>query len=511
MGRTEQVGQTPLPPIATVRDVSWITPLAIAMVGLAALARLIWLCFDTFPEFDEYATMWFSDPSISLATLYRERWASETNPPLYYLLIWLVRQVEETTIEPLRLTNLPIFVIVVAYLIGCMGWHRTRRCYFGSMAVLYVSSGVGFQFFPDIRSYFLQFSLAIAACAALVMLRDADEGWKTLHRMVFAVALIVMINLHFTAALLGGVWLACGLLAAVLRRRWDLAALLLATGLVAALPVMLFITLNFAALSGRAGSFWITTTTPEALHQMVIVVRGSVARNVALLLAVALTLGTLLRRRWLGGTGDQKQMTDAAVTDGIAMLAFLFVIGLANHYHPIIIVRYLVVASALLMSVLSIAAEASLKRYRWLMPLMIANGAIAVLLAALYPVGAQPQARADRRIIARLAQTCPTTRVYGLWQDMAQSDLYRTMYAMDGGQFGFAVQPQMTTSPWTPRVDTECPTIVWAAHAVGRNDIRSVADFVASFNLKLDPLVARQARLLITPSVGLLLLLPPSG
>src|SRR5215472_3424926 len=140
MGRTDQDRHAALSPITAAPDGNWVTPLAIAALGLAALARLIWLCFDTFPEFDEYATMWFSDPSISLGTLYRQRWASETNPPLYYLLIWLVRRVEDTTIETLRLTNVPVFVVVVGYLIGCMGWHRAQRCYLGSIAVLYVSS-----------------------------------------------------------------------------------------------------------------------------------------------------------------------------------------------------------------------------------------------------------------------------------------------------------------------------------------------------------------------------------
>jgi hypothetical protein len=491
--------------------VSRTTRVAIAMLGLAALARLIWLCFDTFPEFDEYATMWFSDPSIGVGTLYRERWVSETNPPLYYLLIWLARRVTDTTIEPLRLAHVPVFVVVVAYLLGCMGWHRARRFYLGSMAVLYVSSGVCFQFFPDIRSYFLQFSLAVTACAALVILRDPREGGEMLHRVVFAVALVLLMNLHFTGALFGGIWVACVLLAEVLRRRWDLAAFLLATSVVAALPALLFVALNFTALSGQVGHFWITTTTPEALGRMAIVVRGSAGRNIALLLAVALALVAVLRRRWGGGALDPEGMLSTAVTDGIAVLVFLVVIGAANWYHPIIIVRYLMVASAPLMSMLSVAAEEALMRYRCLMPAVIANGALAVLLMALYPAEARPQAWADRWIVARLARSCPTTRVYGLWQDQTRSDLYRTMYAMNGRLFGFAVQPQMTGAPWTPLLDPACPTILWAEHAKGRNDVQGVADFIASFNLELDPSVVQQARLRITPSVGLLLLLPPSG
>jgi len=105
-------------------------------------------------------------------------------------------------------------------------------------------------------------------------------------------------------------------------------------------------------------------------------------------------------------------------------------------------------------------------------------------------------------------ESCPTTSVYGLFQDEDTAELYRTMYAIDGSASGFAVHPQPTSAPWTPTLDPVCSTILWAAHARGREEVRDVADFVASFDVQLEPTAARQARLQITPSAGLLLLLP---
>jgi hypothetical protein len=484
---------------------------AIAGLGVAVLAWLIWLCLAWAPEFDEYATLWFSDPSVGLGALYRERWASETNPPLYYLLIWAIRSLNETSIEMLRMVHVPVFAAVAAYLLACMRACPARRFYFASMAVLYVSSGVCFQFFPYLRAYFLLFSAALAACAAMVLSLEPGEGRRTLHRVVLAVALFLLMNLHFTGALFGGIWVACELVLAVLRRRWNLARFLLAAGAFAALPATLFVAVNLGALSGRAEHFWITTTTPEALGRMAIVVRGSVARNVAVLLATAMTLAAVLRRRTAGAALHPHGALGAAAADGVAALLFFLVIGAANAYHPIIIVRYLLVASAPLMSMLSLAAERSLLRHGYLMLAVIANGAAVVLLALLHPPEARPQAGADRAIIGRLAQRCPSARIYGLYQERDGSDLYRTMYAMDARLSGFAVQPQLTAAPWTPLLDPACPTVLWAAHARGRDEIQRPEDFVASFNLELDPVVAQKARLRITPSTGLLLLLPPSG
>src|SRR4051794_23581872 len=178
----------------------------VAAFGAAGLAWLIWLCFSWAPEFDEYATMWFSDPSVGLGPLYRQRWASETNPPLYYALIWLVRRVADTSIERLRLAHVPVFAAVIAYLLACFRRHPARQTYLATMAVLYVSSGVCFQFLPYIRAYFLLFSAAIVACAALVLLLQPGGGRRVPHRVVLGVALFLVVNLHFTGALFGGIW-----------------------------------------------------------------------------------------------------------------------------------------------------------------------------------------------------------------------------------------------------------------------------------------------------------------
>lgn len=482
--------------------------IVLAGLALVVLAAMMWRVAENAPQLDEYATMWFSDPAVPLAQLYTQRWAGETNPPLYYIAVLFLRRVADPGIELLRLSHALPFALTSCYLLLFASREPAHRAYAATLAALYVTSGTTMQFFPELRSYFLQFTAMTAVCAALTILRSPGGWSRWMHWLVLAVAMPMLLNLHFTAALLAGLIALAAIGEALNRSDRRVAVWLFVLCVFGVAPALAFILANFTALAGRARDFWITTTPREALWYIWLEVRGAPSRNVVLLLAVpagVLSFG----RRWPAALAKQRAYGSVAVSQALAVGAFFAVVFVANVAKPILITKYLLVAGAPMMSVLACLAAPALERWWWAMPAVLANAALAVSPLAWHPMVRPVQAQSDRATVARLAAACPGTVVYGLWQKAESNGVYELMYRTDAALLGLNLRPRLADSAWTPALDPHCPTILWATHALDRQTAHDAAGFAKLFSLSLPADVLAAAKLTITQEVGLILVLPP--
>lgn len=480
----------------------------LVVLAAAVLGFLVWRVAQTAPGLDEYATMWFSDPSVTLGSVYATRWAGETNPPLYYAGVRLVRLFTNPGIEELRLIHVIPYFGVSAYLLAVAVRCQRHRVYAAVLAALYVSSGTTSHFFPELRSYFLQFSLLTVASAALVFLRSGELPGRAAHWAVLVVSLLVVFNLHFTAGLLAGLLAVAAILEALRRGDRRFAASLFAVCCIGVLPTVAFILVNFTTLAGRARDFWITTTPGEALEYMAIVVRGVPSRNVVLLLAVVGGLAWF-RERFVAVLEERGYASSVAVQAAASVL-FLVLLFAANAAKPILITKYLLAVGAPLMSVLALLSVPVLERWRWMLLGVAANAAFAAYPLALRPQIGPLQAQSDRAVVAGLAASCPGTAVYGLWQQAESTGVYELMYRIDADLLGLNLRPRLTDITWTPILDAHCPTILWATHALERQTVHDAAGFARLFLLSLPDNVLKAARLTITNELGLILVLPPA-
>lgn len=424
--------------------------------------------------FDEYATLWYSDPAIDLRTIYHERWTSETNPPAYYLLIWLARHVSDSGPAPLRAINLVFLGTAMAYAAWAAVRHPRFRPFIAAACIIFLSSGDQFRYFAELRSYYWQIAWSFAFCLSLTLLLARPQPPAAADRLdrpdcaVFAVALFALVNLHFTSALLAGAVSAAAIVHSAARGDWRLARFLTLSAAASASVAAVFVLAHLGMLSGRLHAFWISTTTPQALRLMGDVARGAISRNVVLLALLVLALpGPGLRRRPAAPNTDAARVFATPFAIALVFvagaLAFFAVLGLLNLYRPIVILRYLVVAGAPLTIAACICVANLLDRRPVLLAALFANGVLAAVPLALQP--GQPRDDAAGFVLAQLHAACPGTPILGL--TYGEPDVTGTLgtgYRDLARRFGVPIETYRIDQPWAPPRSATCPTVLWHAH-----------------------------------------------
>ena len=113
--------------------------------------------------YDENWSLYFSQHDLPLHRVITDRWLHEINPPLSFLLGWLVAPVAGDSLLPYRLTNLVPALLLIATLIRLAGLSRSFRSLFG---LLIFANPSTIRYFADFRSYFGQTCCAAALVAA---------------------------------------------------------------------------------------------------------------------------------------------------------------------------------------------------------------------------------------------------------------------------------------------------------------------------------------------------------
>ncbi len=458
------------------------------------LAALVLQDFRTGEWIDEFATLWFSDPRVSLIHTYQQRWSYETNPPLYYFAIYIIRSLHDLSIPLLRLSNIAVYLLGAAYLIEKTLRQERLRYFAIGVLILFISSGVGTKFIADLRSYYAQFAFCIVFCTSLTALVEQQPP-RRLDLLTCLVTSLVLINIHFMSAALTNLILVAAISFLLLINRRNLAVFLALCLLIGDIPEVAFIAANFAHLSARARTFWIDTPESLALREIPSVVVLAFGGNVVLLIMLAYRAIKALVRQFSVDSADRQ--IDASGEPGmrhrmglatvfvIASAAFFSLLLIANLWMPIVIVRYLEVACAPLAVALVLLVCDEFSRKRWWLAAFTVSAAISI--AAHSPVAFRPPHRESDAgtVVAKLVHSCRATEVYGIWPGRKGGAVYKIAYHYVDQAYGISAELKSVRGWWLPNVGLKCPTVLWVMHLEPYARIRSPADFVKAYQIDL--------------------------
>ena len=442
---------------------------AAAAVSVASILIALAAALTRGPWLDEFWTVFATDPSLPLATEASTRWLTDVHPPLFYLLARGAASWLGDDVTRLRLVNLPAMAGLLAFFCHAGAVWQAGRRFLLIYAVLAFSSYFATGYFAEYRSYYWQFSAAICLFGSGYALLRGDvfgtarDRWIT--GAVFATGAVLLINLHFIAALLAEIAIGAMALAAWLGGRGRLGAIMAATGLAAALPLAAILAIQAPYLAGAGGSgFWIRTGLGEA----VVILAGSLAKGVGLSVA-ACALAV-----WAVGSGTVGGRRRAGPGDGLIGAAFLgatvacvLVLGAINAYRPVIIDRYLLVCSATACCGLAVLSQEIAFRRRGGFAAIVLNAALFLGIAG-HKLVNEPRWNESAEIVAERVAACPATDVAMLafpYPGTLQNEgaVFALAYAYLAERHSFAARLSRPGGP-PARTEGGCPALLWTEH-----------------------------------------------
>jgi hypothetical protein len=491
-------------------------PAAVVLTALLVAVFLLKRNFSSGAWIDEYATLWFADPSIDLPTIYRERWLAETNPPLYYFLVWIFRRFSDGDIEKLRAVHVGFLASSVAYLVWTGRRHAQFVPFLAAAGILFLSSGDQFRQI----CWSFTFSVSLALLLGRPRPPAAQDRLDRLDGAVFVATLFTLLNLHFTAALLAGAVSAVAIVYAFVRRDWRLARFLALSVVVCTGLAATFVLIRLSMLTRQLDTFWIATTPPQVVRLMMDVARGAISKNVVLLALLGLALlASVLRRVSRGGPATSPARAFAhpfavAIVFATGVLGFFATLCVFSLFKPIVILRYLVVAGPPLTVACCLGAADLLERRPIVLAGVFANGLVGVALLAAQP--GQPRDDAAGRMLAQFHATCPETPIlgvaYGDPRGFAETgDRYLAR------RFRVPIETVRIGPAWTPPRSATCPTVLWSSHLFEMalpnrvDQIVTAAQLVRVMRLRLTDDDLARAEIHLLDGADPILVLPPSG
>ena len=454
---------------------------------LVARMKGVWL--------DELWTLWMSQHDVTARQALHDRWLQDTNPPYFYIAAWLFEPLTRLDLFASRLLNLiPLVLAVGAF--AWLGATRARlRPFLIVYAVLMITSALFVGDFGQLRSYFSQLCAASVLGAILFVIetegRDFDRRDLGLAAAAFFAAVSIM-SFHQVSALITGAVLGVIGLAHLRARRLRWSAVLLAVAFTAELPLIGAEIAEWPYLKSAAASFWVTTTTPEALHML-----ASQSIKALLLNAAAAGAGVYaLTRLRQAPPGPLPQMARFVVVMSLALATASVAVLVVNALKPLIVPRYLITLTPYWGAALAaVAAEVLLSR-RWLFALFIANAAI----IAAYTTRDEANTgnwNDGAEIITDAIGDCPQTLVYAVDPLVLQPPgtpppgpdnsemVHEWGYGYVARMHGFSARIVHPDKVRALPLSTTCPTLLWAEHDYTNR--LSLKDIAVRSKLPSDP------------------------
>jgi hypothetical protein len=420
----------------------------------AALTRGPWI--------DEFWTLFAIDPGLPLGVALRQRWLTDVHPPLFYFVSRLVADVLGGDVPILRLQNAVAMACLLAFfLYANAAWLQARR-FLLVYAVLAFSSYFATGYFAEYRSYYVQFvcGICFSACAYALLRGDMLAGVRQRHAAIaiFALTAVLLVNLHFVTALLTAISLGGMAGIALLRHQRRLATQIIVLGFIAGLPLAGTLWFQAPSLLGKVGGhFWIHTGPMGALRELA----GSIAKGIGLNLAACALATGVWSRRPASPSADVVIGTGFLLITSVSMGLLLIV----NSFMPIIVDRYLLLCSVLMICGVSILAKDAAFSLRLGFPLILAN-AILFLAVAGYKLINEPRWNATAAIIASRVAACPSSTIAAVASPPigalpAEARVFALGYNYLARRYGFHVQ---MARPGQAYPADRCPTVLWIEH-----------------------------------------------
>lgn len=458
--------------------------LFVASAFAFALAQL-----DLWPRnglwIDEYFSLWASDPALPLSRLLTERIFPDTNPPLYFSLLALLRPAIETPRAAFLVLNLVVIALTAAFVFA-----RGRSAGLPATALLaialFVVSGPVLYYAAEGRAYLMglcaAFAIAWAGAAATESRAGAsDLGW-------FAALGVLAALSHVFAALFAGAFAAGLALEGLLKRRFDL----LRAGLVlgGSASVVFGVWLVFA-LPYMSNVAWIEFSV-SAVREALWYVRQLTFGHALIALAVI---------AFLVWSGRRQEMRPHLRVFAVAMALFAALPVLASFFTPLVVGRYWLIGAPAIVVLAALALRTELRaasaaggaagRAR----MSAAFGGAAMLAASVFGfVNAQVfmQTKPVWRgaaLVAPLLADCGPGAVH-VWDN----HLYATASGAPEPIFQDARRPDLSRHETSA---SSCPVLGWAEHVRQGDDYMqaaSDAELLSLLGITVSPAEARIVR-----------------
>ncbi len=438
---------------------SW--PWVAGIFCLAVIVGIILAAALRGPWLDEFATIWYSDRTLSIHALFRNRWMFESNLPSFYFLSRLWANVAGDDVFALRLINLFPLALLTAWFLRTWRLHSSHRNFLIVFAVLAFSNRFMTWYFPELRSYFIQY------CAEIVFLGAAWIGFEDRRRTADVCQLLAMpflICFHQVTAIFAVAWIiAFGL--ADLRRGFVARATALGLTTLASLAV----TFAFMALQRRNADAvlgqiaWIGHSSIRAAVTQLLgsFVKGASRNWIGVVAAVLL----IIRPKWPAWAWIVPPKPSTLRFCQLVIASFVLgslVVLAVNYTTPVMVDRYFSAVAASAVCILAVMLRDAVTASPALGAFFFANAAIYTGVSI---AGAAGDARWNQEadIIASVQQRNPGAPIYvgAVPEGATGADLGYAWYAEHRHFKTIRAAERIATAP----LPADSPTIFWAEHS----------------------------------------------
>lgn len=417
------------------------------ILALSTLQRGVWL--------DEFWTLMATDPAQS-PTMFWQTMAKDVHPILHYGLIYVARTlggVEDVVgLRAFNLLGLPLAVGAAWYALRCSALTVRQACIIAAVAA---SSAMFLDTLAEIRTYFPLFcaSIAVTLVWRLLMIRlQRGEPAGAGGLAMWALCLVVFVNLHYFATFFGGV-LTLGLIGTARDRR---AISIAAVSAAAALPALALLAAQSVNMDTTIVA-WILTGRIDGAYVLADNVWAAVGENI-----IALGCAVVAMLFLIGDRKDWRPYRQDLILVGL-LAAYAAALVVANAFRPVIIDRYLIAVGGATAVVVAVLATHP-RLPAWSVSAICVFAMLVQFRSWHDDRLMSPGWSESARFVADQVAACPGAKVF-LHPDLAGADLpaYRASRRVGhlyyAQRLGFAVEDTGAGQDIAP--DAACPNVLW--------------------------------------------------
>ena len=450
---------------------TWVVVVSLLCIALVFSGELASVSALSGWWFDDLFSLWASDRTLPFDVAFNERILPDSNPPLYFSLLYFVRQlIADDGMAVIAMNIGAMIAAAVAVYIP------SRRVGVSGLAVAgiaaFVLSGPVLYFAPEGRSYVTDLSIVFVTSwyAALAITGFPEQ--LTLIRAGILGCLAALA--HVYAALSCGSLAAGLVIFALFSKRKDLLKRGLALGLSASIVFALWLGIAYSALDRID---WIEFSVRKVLTAALSVKELAIGSNVAVLIVLTLFVFGLYNAA----------TRPLFIVFCIGFLLYAVLPVLTSFVQPIVTNRYWQIGAAALPVVVTFAAKT------WIVEGFVAPRAktlIAAAVALVFLVTSSFLGFANARhymsskpfwtgaeVVRPLLAQCSGAAVHIYYDnsDRPYSPWLAAIwgfYRMAGTSQTAFLDAQDDSTPWLTSATSSCPVLGWAEHAWSWEDLK---------------------------------------